>query len=168
MFPLSEIFFGLVIKPAVTLMNNVNIILSVSDRVFGCHLLTLCEREGNTVPRFVQICLDAVDKRGTFTNSWWKLKHFLQGKQRHKETTTHIVLSLLRPHWAQLLFFAPHCVPMLTFFNVTSVWQDFNIYWRQNAHILSSAFSLHIFLIISQITSIIHVFDITIKQRTVF
>ncbi|XP_034417979.1 rho GTPase-activating protein 15 isoform X1 [Cyclopterus lumpus] len=36
----------------------------IKDRVFGCHLLTLCEREGTTVPRFVHICLDAVDKRG--------------------------------------------------------------------------------------------------------
>ncbi|XP_029282414.1 rho GTPase-activating protein 15 [Cottoperca gobio] len=36
----------------------------IKDRVFGCHLLTLCEREGATVPRFVQICLDAIDKRG--------------------------------------------------------------------------------------------------------
>ncbi|XP_059198381.1 rho GTPase-activating protein 15 [Centropristis striata] len=36
----------------------------IKDRVFGCHLLTLCEREGTTVPRFVQTCLDAVDKRG--------------------------------------------------------------------------------------------------------
>ncbi|XP_067458863.1 rho GTPase-activating protein 15 isoform X2 [Thunnus thynnus] len=36
----------------------------IKDRVFGCNLLTLCEREGTTVPRFVQICLDAVDKRG--------------------------------------------------------------------------------------------------------
>ncbi|KAM7380988.1 hypothetical protein PAMP_004250 [Pampus punctatissimus] len=36
----------------------------IKDRVFGCHLLTLCKREGTTVPRFVQICLAAVDKRG--------------------------------------------------------------------------------------------------------
>ncbi|XP_040005189.1 rho GTPase-activating protein 15 [Xiphias gladius] len=36
----------------------------IKDRVFGCHLSTLCEREGTTVPNFVQICLDAVDKRG--------------------------------------------------------------------------------------------------------
>ncbi|CAK6974021.1 rho GTPase-activating protein 15 isoform X2 [Scomber scombrus] len=36
----------------------------IKDRVFGCHLLTLCEREGTTVPKFVQICLEAVDKRG--------------------------------------------------------------------------------------------------------
>nr|XP_033473009.1 rho GTPase-activating protein 15 [Epinephelus lanceolatus] len=36
----------------------------IKDRVFGCHLLTLCQREGTTVPKFVQTCLDAVDKRG--------------------------------------------------------------------------------------------------------
>ncbi|XP_041858337.1 rho GTPase-activating protein 15 [Melanotaenia boesemani] len=36
----------------------------IKDRVFGCHLLTLCKREGTTVPKFVQICLDAVEKRG--------------------------------------------------------------------------------------------------------
>lgn len=36
----------------------------IKDRVFGCHLSTLCAREGNTVPRFVKMCLDAVDKRG--------------------------------------------------------------------------------------------------------
>lgn len=40
----------------------------MSDRVFGCHLSTLCEREGTTVPKFVQICLDAVEKRGTFAH----------------------------------------------------------------------------------------------------
>ncbi|CAJ1078521.1 rho GTPase-activating protein 15 isoform X2 [Xyrichtys novacula] len=36
----------------------------IKDRVFGCQLSTLCQREGNSVPRFVQICVDAVDKRG--------------------------------------------------------------------------------------------------------
>uniref|UniRef100_A0A3Q3X6P4 Rho GTPase-activating protein 15 n=1 Tax=Mola mola TaxID=94237 RepID=A0A3Q3X6P4_MOLML len=36
----------------------------IKDRVFGCHLLTLCQREGATVPRFVHSCLDAVEKRG--------------------------------------------------------------------------------------------------------
>uniref|UniRef100_A0A8D3B212 Rho GTPase-activating protein 15 n=1 Tax=Scophthalmus maximus TaxID=52904 RepID=A0A8D3B212_SCOMX len=36
----------------------------IRDRVFGCHLSTLCGREGTTVPKFVQICVDAVDKRG--------------------------------------------------------------------------------------------------------
>ncbi|KAF3694306.1 Rho GTPase-activating protein 15 ArhGAP15 Rho-type GTPase-activating protein 15 [Channa argus] len=36
----------------------------IKDRVFGCHLLTLCQREGTTVPKFVRVCVEAVDKRG--------------------------------------------------------------------------------------------------------
>uniref|UniRef100_A0A1A8CMF3 Rho GTPase-activating protein 15 n=2 Tax=Nothobranchius kadleci TaxID=1051664 RepID=A0A1A8CMF3_NOTKA len=36
----------------------------IKDRVFGCHLFTLCEREGTTVPKFVRMCLNAVEKRG--------------------------------------------------------------------------------------------------------
>ncbi|KAG7234334.1 hypothetical protein INR49_004905, partial [Caranx melampygus] len=36
----------------------------IKERVFGSHLSTLCQREGTTVPRFVQTCVDAVDKRG--------------------------------------------------------------------------------------------------------
>ncbi|XP_067112299.1 rho GTPase-activating protein 15 [Osmerus mordax] len=36
----------------------------IKDRVFGCHLLTLCEREETLVPRFVKLCVEAVEKRG--------------------------------------------------------------------------------------------------------
>ncbi|KAL7866131.1 hypothetical protein SRHO_G00113780 [Serrasalmus rhombeus] len=36
----------------------------IKDCVFGCHLLTLCQREGTTVPRFVQLCVKEVEKRG--------------------------------------------------------------------------------------------------------
>nr|XP_043875604.1 rho GTPase-activating protein 15 [Solea senegalensis] len=36
----------------------------IKDRVFGCKLSTLCEREGTIVPKFIRMCLDAVDKRG--------------------------------------------------------------------------------------------------------
>lgn len=41
------------------------------DRVFGCHLATLCKREGGTVPKFVKLCIEAVEKRGRhlFINS---------------------------------------------------------------------------------------------------
>ncbi|KAM4882298.1 rho GTPase-activating protein 9 isoform 2-T4 [Thomomys bottae] len=34
------------------------------DQVFGCQLESLCQREGNTVPNFVRLCIAAVDKRG--------------------------------------------------------------------------------------------------------
>ncbi|XP_032880595.1 rho GTPase-activating protein 15 [Amblyraja radiata] len=36
----------------------------IKDRVFGCHLATLCKREGSTVPKFVKLCIEAVEKRG--------------------------------------------------------------------------------------------------------
>lgn len=36
----------------------------IKDCVFGCNMLTLCEREGTTVPRFVQMCVKEVEKRG--------------------------------------------------------------------------------------------------------
>ncbi|XP_012376207.1 rho GTPase-activating protein 9 isoform X2 [Dasypus novemcinctus] len=34
------------------------------DQVFGCQLESLCQRDGDTVPSFVQLCIAAVDKRG--------------------------------------------------------------------------------------------------------
>ncbi|XP_013376334.1 PREDICTED: rho GTPase-activating protein 9 isoform X2 [Chinchilla lanigera] len=34
------------------------------DQVFGCQLESLCQREGDTVPGFVRLCVAAVDKRG--------------------------------------------------------------------------------------------------------
>uniref|UniRef100_H3CAJ7 Rho GTPase-activating protein 15 n=1 Tax=Tetraodon nigroviridis TaxID=99883 RepID=H3CAJ7_TETNG len=36
----------------------------IKERVFGCCLQSLCRREGGAVPRFVHLCLDAVEKRG--------------------------------------------------------------------------------------------------------
>nr|XP_015213870.1 PREDICTED: rho GTPase-activating protein 15 [Lepisosteus oculatus]XP_015213871.1 PREDICTED: rho GTPase-activating protein 15 [Lepisosteus oculatus] len=36
----------------------------IKDQVFGCHLITLCEREGTTTPTFVKQCVEAVEKRG--------------------------------------------------------------------------------------------------------
>lgn len=36
------------------------------DQVFGCQLESLCQREGDTVPSFVRLCIAAVDKRGHF------------------------------------------------------------------------------------------------------
>ncbi|KAM8933608.1 rho GTPase-activating protein 15 [Pelodytes ibericus] len=36
----------------------------IKDQVFGCPLDTLCKRENSTVPQFVKLCIDAVEKRG--------------------------------------------------------------------------------------------------------
>lgn len=37
---------------------------SSADQVFGCQLESLCQREGDTVPSFVRLCVEAVDKKG--------------------------------------------------------------------------------------------------------
>ncbi|XP_030052484.1 rho GTPase-activating protein 9 isoform X2 [Microcaecilia unicolor] len=36
----------------------------IRDQVFGCRLDALCQRENTTVPKFVQLCTEAVNKRG--------------------------------------------------------------------------------------------------------
>lgn len=36
----------------------------IKDQVFGCRLDALCQRENTTVPEFVRLCTEAVDKRG--------------------------------------------------------------------------------------------------------
>ncbi|XP_072531286.1 rho GTPase-activating protein 27 isoform X2 [Salminus brasiliensis] len=36
----------------------------IKDNVFGCHLDTLCHRENTTVPKFVEKCIKAVERRG--------------------------------------------------------------------------------------------------------
>ncbi|KAL8164039.1 UNVERIFIED_CONTAM: hypothetical protein K2H54_044084 [Gekko kuhli] len=36
----------------------------IRDQVFGCRLEALCHREGGTVPRFVQQCVEEVEQRG--------------------------------------------------------------------------------------------------------
>ncbi|XP_041036453.1 rho GTPase-activating protein 15 [Carcharodon carcharias] len=36
----------------------------IKDQVFGCRLDALCEREKATVPKFVRLCIEAVEKRG--------------------------------------------------------------------------------------------------------
>ncbi|XP_066841592.1 rho GTPase-activating protein 9 isoform X2 [Anser cygnoides] len=36
----------------------------IRDQVFGCRLEALCQRENATVPRFVRLCVEAVEERG--------------------------------------------------------------------------------------------------------
>lgn len=45
------------------------------DNVFGCHLATLCAQERTTVPRFVEKCIKAVEKRGNPPCLYLFLKH---------------------------------------------------------------------------------------------
>lgn len=34
------------------------------DQVFGCNLSSLCQRENNTVPKFVKLCIEHVEEHG--------------------------------------------------------------------------------------------------------
>ncbi|XP_067170058.1 rho GTPase-activating protein 9 [Apteryx mantelli] len=36
----------------------------IRDQVFGCRLDALCQRESSSVPRFVRLCVEAVEERG--------------------------------------------------------------------------------------------------------
>ncbi|XP_041440355.1 rho GTPase-activating protein 15 isoform X4 [Xenopus laevis] len=36
----------------------------IKDQVFGCRLDALCHRENSTIPKFVSMCIDAVNERG--------------------------------------------------------------------------------------------------------
>ncbi|KAM6106920.1 LOW QUALITY PROTEIN: rho GTPase-activating protein 9 [Phoenicopterus ruber ruber] len=36
----------------------------IRDQVFGCRLDALCQRESTTVPRFVRLCVEAIEERG--------------------------------------------------------------------------------------------------------
>lgn len=55
--------------------------------MFGCHLLTLCEREETLVPRFVKLCVEAVEKRGMN----YTVLHFY-----HKKILCVLVMQWLR------------------------------------------------------------------------
>uniref|UniRef100_A0A8C9ZWN0 Rho GTPase activating protein 9 n=1 Tax=Sander lucioperca TaxID=283035 RepID=A0A8C9ZWN0_SANLU len=45
----------------------------IKDQVFGCRLEMLCEREKSTVPRFVRLCTNAVEKRGLDTDGIYRV-----------------------------------------------------------------------------------------------
>ncbi|KAM4741089.1 rho GTPase-activating protein 9 isoform 3-T3 [Anableps anableps] len=45
----------------------------IKDQVFGCRLEMLCERERSTVPRFVRLCTEAVEKRGLETDGIYRV-----------------------------------------------------------------------------------------------
>ncbi|CAL8320651.1 unnamed protein product [Merluccius merluccius] len=54
----------------------------IKDRVFGCHLLTLCEREGTTVPSFVKLCLETVEQRGLTVDGIYRVSGNLATVQK--------------------------------------------------------------------------------------
>ncbi|XP_041097692.1 rho GTPase-activating protein 15 isoform X2 [Polyodon spathula] len=54
----------------------------IKDQVFGCRLDALCEREKTTVPRFVRLCVEAVERRGLETDGIYRVSGNLSVIQR--------------------------------------------------------------------------------------
>ena len=61
-----------------------------SDQVFGCSLEMLCERERSTVPRFVRLCTEAVEKRGTVKHTAAPLLMWFPAYCRHVKETVQL------------------------------------------------------------------------------
>ncbi|XP_061606227.1 rho GTPase-activating protein 12 isoform X2 [Phyllopteryx taeniolatus] len=58
----------------------------IRDNMFGCHLDTLCHRENTTVPKFVDKCVRAVERRGLDVDGIYRVNGNLAviQKLRHK------------------------------------------------------------------------------------
>nr|XP_046239195.1 rho GTPase-activating protein 15 isoform X2 [Scatophagus argus] len=61
----------------------------IKDQVFGCRLEMLCEREQNTVPRFVRLCTAAVEKRGLDTDGIYRVSGNLAVIQKLRFLVNH-------------------------------------------------------------------------------
>ncbi|KAI1899966.1 hypothetical protein AGOR_G00067370 [Albula goreensis] len=61
----------------------------IKDQVFGCRLETLCEREKNTVPRFVRMCTEAVERRGLETDGIYRVSGNLAVIQKLRFMVNH-------------------------------------------------------------------------------
>ncbi|XP_038645878.1 rho GTPase-activating protein 15-like isoform X2 [Scyliorhinus canicula] len=61
----------------------------IKDQVFGCHLATLCIREGATVPRFVKLCIEAVEKRGLDADGIYRVSGNLATIQKLRFVVDH-------------------------------------------------------------------------------
>ncbi|XP_067360068.1 rho GTPase-activating protein 15 isoform X2 [Channa argus] len=61
----------------------------IKDQVFGCRLEMLCEREKSTVPRFVRLCTEAVEKRGLDSDGIYRVSGNLAVIQKLRFLVNH-------------------------------------------------------------------------------
>ncbi|XP_061894016.1 rho GTPase-activating protein 15 isoform X1 [Entelurus aequoreus] len=61
----------------------------IKDQVFGCCLEMLCEREKSTVPRFVRLCTETVEKRGLDTDGIYRVSGNLAVIQKLRFLVNH-------------------------------------------------------------------------------
>uniref|UniRef100_A0A8B9E746 Rho GTPase activating protein 27 n=1 Tax=Anser cygnoides TaxID=8845 RepID=A0A8B9E746_ANSCY len=63
--------------------------VEVGDQVFGCSLQVLCERERGTVPRFVQQCIQTVERRGLDIDGLYRVSGNLATIQKLRYKVDH-------------------------------------------------------------------------------
>ncbi|XP_061568763.1 rho GTPase-activating protein 27-like isoform X2 [Cololabis saira] len=61
----------------------------IRDNVFGCHLDTLCHRENNNIPRFVEKCIRTVERRGLDVDGIYRVSGNLAVIQRLRHKADH-------------------------------------------------------------------------------
>ncbi|XP_069547058.1 rho GTPase-activating protein 9 isoform X3 [Brachyistius frenatus] len=61
----------------------------IKDQVFGCSLEMLCERERSSVPRFVRLCTEAVERRGLDTDGIYRVSGNLAVIQKLRYLVNH-------------------------------------------------------------------------------
>ncbi|XP_071656094.1 rho GTPase-activating protein 9 isoform X3 [Patagioenas fasciata] len=58
----------------------------IRDQVFGCRLAALCQREGSAVPRFVRLCVEAVEEKGLDVDGIYRVNGSLSVIQKLRFT----------------------------------------------------------------------------------
>uniref|UniRef100_A0A3P8XZ16 Rho GTPase activating protein 9 n=1 Tax=Esox lucius TaxID=8010 RepID=A0A3P8XZ16_ESOLU len=74
----------------------------IKDQVFGCHLEMLCEREKSTVPGFVRLCTQAVERRGLETDGIYRVSGNLSVIQKLRFLVNHEKLNLDETEWEDI------------------------------------------------------------------
>ncbi|XP_048083406.1 LOW QUALITY PROTEIN: rho GTPase-activating protein 12-like [Alosa alosa] len=61
----------------------------IKDQVFGCSLTSLCQRENGTVPHFVRMCIDHVEKNGLSVDGLYRVSGNLAVVQKLRFAINH-------------------------------------------------------------------------------
>ncbi|XP_075896658.1 rho GTPase-activating protein 27 isoform X2 [Nelusetta ayraudi] len=71
----------------------------IRDNVFGCHLGELCAQERTTIPRFVEKCVKAVERRGLDIDGLYRVSGNLAVIQKLRYKADHEELDLEDGQW---------------------------------------------------------------------
>ncbi|XP_058274439.1 rho GTPase-activating protein 12-like isoform X2 [Hemibagrus wyckioides] len=61
----------------------------IKDLVFGCNLISLCQREKTTVPQFVKMCIDYIEKEGLCLDGLYRVSGNLAVIQKLRFAVNH-------------------------------------------------------------------------------